>query len=100
MTSMNPVPPLEPDQLALLEADIERRGVLVPVLKDRDGNVVDGFNRIAIATKLGIDYPVYVMQHDSADTPELRIVINALRRQMTTESWYALIRKIAEPHVQ
>jgi ParB/Sulfiredoxin domain len=63
-TTMNDryLPPLSNLEYQALKADIEANGVLVPVVVDEYGNVIDGFHRTEIATDLGItDYPSRVV---------------------------------------
>ena len=44
--------PLKPEHFATLESDILARGVLVAVELDQAGNLLDGFNRVAIACEI------------------------------------------------
>ena len=39
------LPPLDPETYAALKANIALNGILVPVVRDEDGNVLDGFAR-------------------------------------------------------
>jgi len=48
------LPPLAADEYARLRADIQARGVLVPVEVDEHGDVIDGHHRVAICRELGI----------------------------------------------
>ncbi len=57
----NPMPPLDPDTLAGLRTSIERYGVLVPVVVDHEGAIIDGHHRLAIAEELGVKYPLAVI---------------------------------------
>lgn len=52
------MPPLTADEYAELKEDIQRRGVMVPIEFDEDGNVLDGHHRLRICAELGItEYP-------------------------------------------
>ena len=62
------LPPLQVAAYAALRGDISRRGVLVPVEVDEDGEILDGHNRQAIADELGIDCP-RVVREASAPRP-------------------------------
>lgn len=56
--------PLKPEELANLEASIQQYGVREPLcLWDRDGEhiLVDGHNRFAVATRIGVEFPTTVM---------------------------------------
>jgi hypothetical protein len=75
-----------------LRADITERGVLVPVVTDQHGNVLDGHHRKEIAGELGIDYRTDVVQ--VADDDEARSVArmyNLARRHLTREQKRELI---------
>lgn len=48
------MPPLSADEYEELKADIQARGVLVPVEYDEDGNILDGHHRVQICEELGI----------------------------------------------
>lgn len=69
-----------------LRASIERFGVLVPVVKDQHGNVLDGHHRARIADQLGVPYRVDVVQvADEDEAREIARTLNADRRQLTEE---------------
>jgi len=51
------MPDLDPKTLEELRESIRDNGVVVPVVVDEFGNVLDGHHRKAIAGELGIDYP-------------------------------------------
>ena len=53
------MPNLSAEEYAELKADIQLRGVMVPIEFDEKGNVLDGHHRLQICGELGItDYPV------------------------------------------
>ncbi len=57
----NPLPELSDEQYAALKEDIRKRGILVPVEKDENGAILDGFHRDRIARETGpgsSDWPV------------------------------------------
>lgn len=69
-----------------LRASIERFGVLVPVVKDQHGNIIDGHHRARIADQLGVPYRVDVVQvADEDEASEIARTLNADRRQLTEE---------------
>ncbi|HEU4568897.1 MAG TPA: ParB N-terminal domain-containing protein [Marmoricola sp.] len=69
-----------------LRASIERFGVLVPVVKDQHGNIIDGHHRARIAEPLGAPYRVDVVQvADEDEAREIARTLNADRRQLTEE---------------
>ena len=53
---------LTPAIESALRASIERFGVLVPVVRDQHGNVLDGHQRVRIADELGVKYPVNIIE--------------------------------------
>jgi hypothetical protein len=56
------MPPLAEEEYQALKADIAERGVVVPVVLDADGNVIDGHHRIRAVEELraeGRDVPDY-----------------------------------------
>jgi len=53
------LPELPPEQFEALKADIAERGVVVPMVVDEFGAILDGHNRARACRELGInDYPV------------------------------------------
>lgn len=75
-----------------LRASIERFGVLVPVVKDQHGNIIDGHHRARIADQLGVPYRVDVVQvADEDEAREIARTLNADRRQLTEEQRRAVV---------
>ena len=78
--------PLTPDERAGLKASIEEFGVRTPVVVDEDFGVIDGLNRLQIATELGLYVEAQVWQGLSPETKErLARELNHERRQFTAE---------------
>ena len=89
---IQPMPELAPEQLDTLRADIEANGILVPVIKDQHGRIIDGNNRAAIAAELGIDYPVNVVTvRDEQDAYDRAVSLNCARRHLNREQRRTLI---------
>lgn len=66
-----------------LRASIKRFGVLVPVVKDQHGNLIDGHHRSRIADEEGVDYRVDMVHVKDADERrEVALTLNADRRQL------------------
>jgi len=93
------MPPLTDAEYEALKADIEKRGVLVPIeyCIEEDGTLIllDGFHRLKICKELKIiDYPTVVRAN--LGTHEERMAyarqINLLRRQITMEQRAELIK--------
>ncbi len=88
------MPPLAEDEFAALEADIAERGIVVPVIVDQHGRLLDGHHRHAIATRLGIECPTEVRH--VADDEEARataFALNLTRRHLSREQRRELIAK-------
>jgi ParB-like chromosome segregation protein Spo0J len=79
----NPLPALDSATDAARRSSIAHFGVLVPVLVDQNGELVDGHHRQAIATELGIDCPVHVVELPDGTEERARAIIeiNDARRQ-------------------
>ena len=79
-----------------LTESIRRFGVLVPVVRDQHGNVLDGHHRARIADTLGVKYPVSVIRvADDAEAREIARTLNADRRQLDAEQRRAMVRQRA-----
>jgi ParB-like chromosome segregation protein Spo0J len=88
------LPPVDPRIYDLLKRDIQRRGrVIVPVITDEAGRVLDGKLRLAIAEQLGIrDVPrIKLLGLTEAQKKEARVVFNLARRQLSRAEIQALI---------
>ncbi|WP_261898179.1 ParB N-terminal domain-containing protein [Mycobacterium marinum] len=86
------MPELSAEQLDALRSDIAANGVLIPVVKDQHGRIIDGHNRAAIATELGIDYPVQAVQViDDDDAYDRALALNCGRRHLSREQVRDLI---------
>lgn len=69
-----------------LRASVARFGVIVPVVRDQDGRIIDGHHRVRIATELGVAYPErHVTVTDDDEAREIARTLNADRRQLTEE---------------
>jgi len=90
-SNMSPAPfqlfrPLPPAIESALRASIERFGVLVPVVRDQHGNVLDGHQRVRIADELGVKYPVNIIEvADDTEALEIARTLNEDRRAMPRE---------------
>ncbi len=87
------MPPLSDEQYAALRADIEARGVVVPVVVDQHGRTIDGHNRQEIASDLGVDCPTEVRHvTDDAESATLAVTLNVARRHLSRDEKRTLIR--------
>jgi len=89
------MPGLSAEEYAELKADIQLRGVMVPIEFDEQGNVLDGHHRLQVCKELGIkDYPKVIRagmteQEKYAHARKL----NMARRHLTQEQKRGLIRE-------
>jgi N6-adenosine-specific RNA methylase IME4/predicted XRE-type DNA-binding protein len=80
------LPGLPQSELEALRASISSQGVRVPVVKDQDGNTIDGHHREAIADELGIECPVEVRAYESEVAKRAdALAMNLARRNLTSE---------------
>ena len=83
------VPPLSDDEFAALKADIELRGVMVPVELDEEGNVLDGHHRVRACRELGITNFDKIIRRDLGDDCAKREharALNLKRRHLSAEA--------------
>ena len=95
MSNYQVMPKLTAEEYAELKADIEQRGVMVPIEFDEAGNVLDGYHRLQICEELGIkDYPK-VIRAGMTEAEKLTHArkLNIARRHLTQEQKRGLIRE-------
>lgn len=86
------MPPLSPEEYQELHDDIAANGVLVPILEDENGVIIDGHHRSKIANELGIPCPVESISGKSeAEKRGLAFAMNLKRRHLNREQRLALI---------
>jgi ParB-like chromosome segregation protein Spo0J len=80
-----------------LRASIARFGVLVPVVIDQHGNVIDGHQRARIASELGVDYRTEQRTvADGDEGRELARTLNEDRRALPKNERLAVVRALRE----
>jgi site-specific DNA-methyltransferase (adenine-specific) len=85
------LPPLDPDTYAGLRANIAINGVQVPIVKDEDGYILDGFARAKIAKEFGYDCPSVTVTGLTEQEKRSQVrALNISRRQLD----YAAKRRI------
>lgn len=95
MAALNPFPDLPPDEYDALLADIEKRGIVYPVIRDQYGNTIDGHQREHIAATLGIEPPVKTIRvADDGEREQYAIALNVHRRQLTPPQKHAYILRL------
>lgn len=80
----NLLPPLTEEEEMALEADIEARGLLQPILIDESGNILDGHHRYAICCRLGVHCSTTVIAGLESDLEKRLFVLesNSKRRNL------------------
>lgn len=80
-----------------LRESIRRFGVLVPVVRDQDGNTIDGHHRSRLADELGVDYRVDVIKvADDDEAREIARTLNADRRHLPPEQRKEVVAHLRE----
>ena len=92
------LPPLTPDELEALRADVRERGILVPVEFDEEtGEVLDGHHRLQVAAELGIECPRVTRRFASDEERIAHILsLNLVRRHLGPEQRRALVAQLRE----
>lgn len=86
------MPPLSPDEYQELHDDIKANGVLVPIVEDEDGVIIDGHHRSKIASELGVPCPVEIVERKSeSEKRGMAFTLNLKRRHLNREQRRALI---------
>lgn len=86
------MPPLSPDEYQELHDDIKTNGVLVPVVEDENGVLIDGHHRQRIAFELGVPCPVEIIEGKSeTEKRGMAFTLNLKRRHLNREQRRALI---------
>ena len=75
------------DEYESIKASIEVHGVLLPVIKNSDGAIIDGETKEKICDELGIKtYPTEVLHVDAETAQQLRLELNLGRRNTSLDS--------------
>ncbi len=69
---------LADDELKDLAADIAERGLLQPLVKDKDGRLLDGRNRLAACGIAGVE-PTFIT-YEGDDPAGYAVSVNVARR--------------------
>ncbi len=90
------MPPLSAEEYAALRDDIAERGIVVPVVVDQHGRLLEGHHRRRIADELGIDCPAEVHEvADDEDARQVALTLNLARRHLSREQRRELIAREA-----
>lgn len=86
------MPPLSPEEYQELHDDIAANGVLVPIIEDENGVIIDGHHRSKIASELGIPCPVETLDGKTEEEKRgMAFTLNLKRRHLNREQRRALI---------
>ncbi len=90
--------PLSTEEYGALRADIQVRGIQVPVEFDEDGNVLDGHHRVLIANELGLtDFPKVVRRGMTEQQKQEHVLkLNIARRHLDPLRWGAAFKALLE----
>jgi hypothetical protein len=89
------LPALTADEFEALKADIDRHGILYPVIADEENRILDGVHRLRIAEELGIELPV--ARHEGlSDERKLHLAVglNMRRRYLDADRRRSLVREL------
>jgi DNA-binding CsgD family transcriptional regulator len=89
------MPELSGEEFSELKADIAKRGVMIPIEFDEDGNVLDGHHRLRACQELGIaEYPKVVRKGMSEEEKRSHArSVNINRRHLTRKQVQELVKE-------
>lgn len=95
--AIQPFANLDPDTENALRASIKKFGVVVPIVVDRRGRIIDGHHRARLAKELNLTCPQVVRNlRDDDDANALAYSLNADRRHMTREDRIDVVTHLRE----
>jgi ParB family chromosome partitioning protein len=86
-----------PEYFERLREDIQKRGIVVPLIAKKNGVLLAGHNRLETAKELGLKYvPVQYVHRDLSEEQEREFLIkdNLLRRQFNSDEWIEIYRRL------
>jgi ParB-like chromosome segregation protein Spo0J len=86
------IPPMDDEEYRALRDDIQKHGLSIPIVKTKDGKIVDGYHRFRACCELGIR-PKWVIV-ENTDDAEYRL--NIFRRHLPVEVRALLAARYAE----
>lgn len=95
--SLQTFAPLDEATEAALRASINQFGVLIPVMKDQHGRIIDGHHRTRLAAELGVECPHEVREVANDDEArELARTLNTDRRHLTAAQRRSVVAALRE----
>lgn len=103
MTLYQLLPTLTPKEYADLRDDIRENGVVVPIIQDEHGNVLDGYHRLRVVAELraegvAIPDPPVVVRPGMSELDKIRLAVglNVSRRHLTAFQRTKLGKQVEE----
>jgi len=97
MSTYQLFPTLDPATKEALTESIRRWGVVVPIVIDQHGQIIDGHHRKQIADELDVDVDIVVREvADEDESRQLALTLNTDRRQMDTEQRREIVAHLRE----
>ena len=95
MSELQLFPALDAATEAALRESIRKFGVIVPIVKDQHGRIIDGHHRARIADELGADYRVdQITVIDDEEAREVARTLNAIRRHLSPEQRREIVAQL------
>jgi len=92
LNTFQPMPELTEEELDALRRDVAENGILVPIVVDQHGRILDGHNRWRVAAELGVDCPRVVREvSDDDEAMSMAVTLNCARRHLTREQQRQII---------
>mgnify|MGYP002777360655 CR=1 FL=1 len=85
------------DYFERLTEDIRKRGILVPLIAQKDGTILAGHNRWEVAKRLKLKFvPVQYIASELSEQEIREFIIkdNLLRRQFTSQEWMEIYKNL------
>jgi ParB-like chromosome segregation protein Spo0J len=91
--TIDTLPNLTPWEYSALKESIRRWKVILPIVKDENGDIIDGYQRVRACGELGItDYPVLTPAGMTEDEKrDHAYILNLVRRRLTQQQMRDLI---------
>jgi ParB-like chromosome segregation protein Spo0J len=94
LADYNPESRIEQSKLKSLKESVEKYGMLIPVAIKKNGEVIDGHRRVAVAKEMEWDSVPVLIINTEASTSELYSAVNTTARRMNgNEQLYVWLRK-------
>lgn len=91
------MPPLTHEEFEALKADIGSRGLLVPIEKDEQGNILDGHHRARACEELGITGCPVIIRSGLTEGQKIEhaLTLNLCRRHLSKEQRLTMVQGLS-----